>query len=104
MSETVGDVFDRRGPCALMSAVIDLAQSRGRIPVGHWRVELPDGWTLEINGTAAAIGNIPPWHATMTAEYNGWPVVVLFDTVDGQFIGPPGTEDRAIAAIKAATK
>lgn len=85
-----------------MAAVVELAESHRRIPVGHWRIELPNGWTLEVNGTPAAIGNIPAFHALMESTYNGWPVVVLFDTVDGSFIGPPETEDRAIVALRAA--
>jgi hypothetical protein len=99
-TETVGDVFDRRGPCELMALVVQLAEKHGKIPVGTWTIQLDPDWELRVNGTADKWDGVPPWHGMMTSAHNGWPVVVLFNTVDGQFIGPPDTENRAVAVLK----
>jgi len=97
--ETVGQVFDRHGPCALMAKVATLAELEGRIPVGHWVRPLEAGWTLTVNGTAEKVDGVPPWHGMMESTHHGWPVVLLFDAVSGDFIGPPDTEDRALAVL-----
>lgn len=100
MSEpmTVGEKVDRDGPCLLMALVVELAEAHKRIPVGHWMLDLADGWQLEVNGTKDTIGHLPPWNSVVS--HGGLPVV-MFDAAGGMQVGHGG-EEAAIEALKAA--
>lgn len=95
---TVGEIFDERGPCQLMALVVQLAEKHKRIPVGHWNIDLLDGWHLEMNGTREPIGHIPAFHGLMTQD--GLPVV-MFNAVGGTSLGLDA-EDDAIEALQIA--
>jgi hypothetical protein len=96
--ETVGEVVDRRGPCELMSLVVQLAEKHGRIPVGHWNLHLGGNYALEVNGTPDDVNGIKPWNAIVTRE--GLPLV-YFDAAGGIQVGTCG-EDKAISALQRA--
>ena len=87
-SETVGEAVDRRGLCALMAAVVELAEARKRIPVGHWRVDLGNGYELEVNGTSETVNSIAPWESMIyreglpLASFNAAGGIVLSDSED----------------------
>lgn len=103
-TETVGDVFEKQGPCALMAAVVTLAEARGRIPVGFWDVDLEPGWRLVVNGTPETRSDVLPWHAMV--QHNGLPLA-LFNTVEGTQVGGPDAygrtaEDRCLEALQRA--
>lgn len=66
-----------------MTLVVALAEATGRIPVGVWRYDLGDQWTLFVNGSSAEVEGVKPWESLM--EYRGMPVA-SFNAVDGLVI------------------
>lgn len=105
-AKTVGEVFDERGPCALMAKIVELAEQRRRIPVRRWEYlfTTEPGTVLYVNGekapwTIALEGGtftIAPWEAAVFSR--GW-LIATFNTVDGAVIGR--TEDDILAAFDA---
>lgn len=103
-SQTVGEVFEAHGPCALMAKVVELAQKQQRIPVGEWdyRFTSDPRWRLCINGGKDAEWTPPEAPPVkrfeVFMEFNGWPAAT-FNVVEGCVIGV--TEDQILAAFDA---
>lgn len=101
--QTVGDVFDERGPCLLMAKVMDLAEQVGRMPFGEWdyRFQSDPRWRVCVNGGTSSEWTPPDAPAIKRfesyVEFNGWPAAT-FNTVDGAVIGI--TEDRILVAFE----
>jgi len=86
----VSELFDR---------VVQLAEKRGRIPVGRWTVDLPDGFSLRVNGSGEEWENVPPYHALFTSP-QGWPAALV--TVNAGTViddGTRGIEDKLITVM-----
>ena len=100
---TVGDIFNQRGPCVLMTKVVELAEKIGRIPIGEWDYLFTHdpAWRLIVNG-----GQVAEWHPDgafmpvkrfeAAVECGGW-LVASFNTVDGCVVWK--TERDVIAAF-----
>lgn len=59
----------KTGAPKLFLAIVTFAESCGRIPVGLWRVDLEDGFTLRVNGSKDEWEGLPAWSAAiMTPE------------------------------------
>lgn len=108
MTKTLGQLSDEGAPiCEAFDLLRQLAEQRGWIPIGFRRFELPDAFVVTVNGTPEERQDVtdegepgiavPPYHASVWRL--GWPLGI-FNPFNGTLIA--GTEDRLIAAIRAA--
>jgi hypothetical protein len=91
--KTAKDVFDERGPCALMMKVLTLAELKNRVPVGEWDYQFASNpaWRLCVNGglfeTWTPSKDVPPIKRFEAyVAYQGWPAAI-FNTVEGIVTG-----------------
>lgn len=102
--ETVGEIFDREGPCLFMVKVLELGEKHNRQPVGEWDYWFASDprWRLIVNGggsdewqPAGAFAPVKRFECAI--EYNGW-LVASFNAVGGAVIGL--TEARILEALE----